>query len=398
MRAIGSLRWILIVSLAGGCGSESGDGGPAAQLSVRDSMGIRIVENGSLSADLWQVSPEPAFTAGWDESGPQFTWAQSGQILPDGGAVVGDSQAGIVYRFDSSGAVVETWGRSGEGPGEYQRFDALIRKGDSILVSDGRLRRVTVRAASGAVRTAPLPTSLVLPVVSGTLSDGRLLIVNGEGFAGVAETRPEWVFETQPIIVADLERETADTVAELPHLRRWYGTRGASPGAIHVKGRAGALPDGFAWSRADQREVRWFDSSGELLQIARWQEESAKLTAEGRDEMRSIWEGVFSARGPEFAATQLARMDEDLDRYEGLLPYWDNLVVDINGNVWLSEHVLPLRPLAEWRVFARDGSAVGWVALPGVRAILDITDDRILAVLTDDLDVPAVVMLRLIKP
>ena len=45
----------------------------------------------------------------------------------------------------------------------------------------------------------------------------------------------------------------------------------------------------------------------------------------------------------------------------------------------------------------RDGAAVGWIDLPGVIAILDITDDRVLAVAHDELDVPAVQLIELFK-
>jgi hypothetical protein len=390
---------LLVAGLATGCGREAGGRNDADRHSVvRDSAGVRIVENGPLSEGTWKVLGEPLFTVGWEDDGPQFTWAQSGRILPDGGAVVGEYAEGRVYRLGADGTVLETWGRKGEGPGEYQRFDAILLKGDSVLVSDDGLRRVTLRSPSGGIRTASLPSSLELPVVAGVLSDGRLLLAHAEGYGGVSEMRQEWVFEKQPIVVADLERGTADTIAELPHLRRWYGTNGGSPGWIHMKGRAGGLDDGFAWARADDPAVLWFDSTGMLIQVARWVEEPAPLTAEWKEEMWAGWEEVLSTRGPEYVAAQRTRFRHDIDLYEGPLPYWDDLHVDQGGNVWLSRFPLPLQAPEQWRVLARDGTAIGWVALPGVRAILDITDDRVLAVRSNGLDVPAVVMLRLVKP
>jgi len=87
-----------------------------------------------------------------------------------------------------------------------------------------------------------------------------------------------------------------------------------------------------------------------------------------------------------------------LNRHEGPLPYWDSFHVDRMGNVWLSQYTLPGQPPGKWRVLSRDGTFNGWVDLPEVIAILDITDDRILAVSLDELDVPAVVMIGLIKP
>jgi hypothetical protein len=398
MRSAGAL---LLAALAAACGREAVEETPdgVPEPSVRDSAGVRIVENGEAPAAGWRVATEPQFTVGWDEDEPMFTWPQSGRILSDGGALVGEFGEGTFYRIGSDGSVVETWGRKGEGPGEYQALDAILLRGDSILVSDGRLRRLTLQSPDGEVRTARLPAGTFLHQVSAILTDGRLLLVPGDGYGAVAETRPEWVFQTQPILATDLEAGTVDTLAELPHLRRWYGTRGASPGPVHVKGRAGGFADGFAWARSDKREVRWYDGSGLLVQVARWEEEPVLLTREWRDHMARTLEDAYRSRGAEesYVAAQLAELEEALDRHEGPLPYWDSFHVDRLGNAWLSEYALPGQPPRLWRVFARDGSSIGWVTLPEVVAILDITYDRVLAVRWDELDVPAVVMIGLIK-
>lgn len=327
-----------------------------------------------------------------------FTWVQSGWILPDGGALVGEFGEGRIYRIGSDGLVVETWGRKGEGPGEYQALDAILPWADSILVSDGRLRRVTILSPDGNVRTTSLAGTF-LHEASAILTDGRLLLVPGDGYSGVAETRPEWVFETQPILAVDLEAAMADTLGELPHLRRWYGTRGGSPGPVQVKGRAGGFAEGFAWARSDEREVRWYDHTGHLVQLVRWDEEPASLTLEWRGEIRRVFEDAYRSRGAEegFITAQLAELEEGLNLHEGPLPYWDQLHVDRTGNVWLSRYSPPGQVPEEWRVLDRDGAYGGWVDLAGVISILDITDDRILAVRLDEFDVPAVTMFELFK-
>lgn len=393
MRLAGAL---LLTGLAAACSGEA-NGGP--EPSVRDSAGVRIVENAKVPAPVWRVGTEPQFTVGWDENGPMFTWAQSGRILSDGGALVGEFGEGMIYRIGPDGSVVETRGRKGEGPGEYQALDAILLRGDSILVSDNRLRRLTFLSPDGEVRTTQLPGGTFLHQASAILTDGRLLLVPGEGYSAVAEMRPEWVFETQPILAADLESGTVDTLAELPHLRRWYGTRGASPGPVQVKGRAGGFADGFAWARSDEREVRWYDGSGRLVQVARWDEEPVPATREWRDHMVRTFEEAYNSRGVEesVVAARLVQLEEELDRHEGPVPYWGWFRVDRLGNAWLSQYTLPGKPPGAWRVFARDGSFMGWVDLPEVVNILDITNERILAVRWDDDDVPAVVMLGLIK-
>jgi hypothetical protein len=116
--------------------------------------------------------------------------------------------------------------------------------------------------------------------------------------------------------------------------------------------------------------------------------------------MAQGYEESFRSRGADeaFVAARLAELEADLDRHGGPLPFWRSFHVDRQGNVWLSEYTMAGEFRAKWRVMARDGKMMGWIDLPEVMAILDITDDRILAVRHDDLDVPAVVMLELRKP
>lgn len=390
---------LLLSGLVAACGTESEGGDVGVSPLERDSAEVRIVENGQMSPSTWRVRTSPLFTVGWGPDGPEFTWVQSGLVLPDGEALIGEFADGTIYRVGPGGSVLATWGGKGEGPGEYQAIDAILLRGDSIVISDARLHRLTLLSSEGELLTTRRLPGTPVHQVSSVLTDGRILLVPGEGYGAVAKTQPEWVFEYQPILAATSDGSMIDTLAELPHLRRWYGTRAANPGPVPVKGRAGGFSTGFAWARADQREVRWYDGTGRLVQIARWDEEPVPITPHWRARRAEVSRQALrsSGVGEERIAAQLAQLDEGLNRHDGPLPYWDSFLVDRSGNAWLREFSLPGQPSSRWRVIANDGRLVGWVEVPNVISILDITDDRILAVRLDDLDVPAVVMLELDK-
>jgi hypothetical protein len=394
MRQIQRTMAVMLSVLAAACGGEAIG---SAEPTVRDSAGVRIVENAQAPLGEWHLGTSPLFTLGWGSEDPKLTWVQSGRVLPDGGALVADFGDKSIFRVGPDGSIVATWGREGEGPGEYQGLDAMLLRGDSVLVSDRRLMRVTLLSLDGEVlATRPLPGA-VLHEVSSVLADGRILLIPGNAYSYVTEMRQEWVFERQPIIAAALDAVTVDTLVQLPHLRRWYGSRGASPGAVSVRGRAGGFADGFAWSRADQPEVRWYDGRGRLVQIARWNEVPVALTPEWRTRLARNYEEAIRSRNADekFVAARLAEFEEGLDRHEGPLPYWDSFLVDRQGNAWLREYSLPGEPSARWRVITRDGTFVGWIDVPNVASILDITSDRVLAVRLDEFDVSAVVMFQL---
>lgn len=385
---------LALAGLLFGC---AGERAPGIGISVRDSAGVRIVENRAAD-QVWRIGSEPLFTIGWDLEGPAFTWPQSGWILPDGGALIGESGEGAIYRVAPDGSVTDRWGRKGEGPGEYQVVAWISTVGDSILAYDSRLARATVLDSSGTVlETLPFPVSL-LYAFSGHMADGRILLTAGRGYGGASEVRQEWVFETQPVLSASLSGEVLDTVAELPHLRRWHGSRGAPPGPIMVQGNGGGFADGFAWVRSDEREVRWYDPEGRLRQVARWVEEPTFLSPETRDRLAQAVEEYDRSQGADegFISARVRELEEGMDRHEGPLPYWSFSHVDRFGNAWLSDYRLPVGPPEAWRVVRRDGTYHGWVDVPGL--ILDTTDDRLLVVQFDDLDVAGVAMFELIKP
>ena len=219
---------VAVLAMTAGCDQADQGVGHSMGPTGRDSVGVRIVENGDAPTPAWRLGTDPVFTVGWDEGDPLFTWPQSGRILPDGGALIGEFGEGTLYRLGPDGTVVETWGGKGEGPGEYQALDAILLEADSLLVTDRRPRRLTILGPDGEVRTQALPGA-PFHQASSLWPDDRLRLIPGGGYGGVDEVRPEWVFESRPILAIDRMESRVDTLAELPHLRRWYGTRGGSP-------------------------------------------------------------------------------------------------------------------------------------------------------------------------
>ena len=377
-------------------GSGASDG--PWQQSVTDSAGVRIVEGGPLAQLSWQAGA-PVFEVGWDPDDPTFTWIQSGRILSDGGALLGDYGSGALYRLGPDGEVLSTWGGKGGGPGEYQRLDGIVLRGDTVIVSDGEQQRMTMLSPVGAVlHTTPLSGGF-FHQASSVLSDGRVLLVPSVGYAGVSDMRPEWVFEHQPVLAFSVSDETSDTLAMVPHLRRWYGSRGAGPGPVSVRGEAAGFQGGFAAARADEPAVRWYDPAGRVTQIVRWAEEARPLTAEWKQQYTASMEEALRAGGMDEAraARQLQELQEGFDRHDGPLPFWGAFHVDEVGNAWLQQYSRPMDRPTGWRVISREGDAGGWVDLPDVVQILDITDDHVLAVSFDESDVPAAVMIPLTK-
>ena len=115
-----------------------------------DSGGIRIVTN---SASLWGAqqawtvgsTPVLAIHGTRPDSTPQLEQVVGGFRRSDGIVVVGDRGSSSIKYFDADGRLVQTVGRKGKGPGEFEYLAWIKRCGaDSVFAYDITNRHVTV--------------------------------------------------------------------------------------------------------------------------------------------------------------------------------------------------------------------------------------------------------------
>ncbi len=81
----------------------------------------------------------------------EFTMILSVLPLRDGSIVVAEPREYRLRHFSEDGARQRTFGRDGSGPGEYRLIHLVGAKGDSIWVTDIRLRRTTWLSVDGAL-------------------------------------------------------------------------------------------------------------------------------------------------------------------------------------------------------------------------------------------------------
>ena len=131
MRPLSRLTLLFLAVAA--CGDPSpGARAPLLEPVVRDSADVRIVENPrppSGSRLDWRVGTEPAVSIG-ELEGPDpylLQWVRDALILPDGRIVVANTSTDELRVFDALGRHLETWGGSGEGPGEFTSLSQVHR-------------------------------------------------------------------------------------------------------------------------------------------------------------------------------------------------------------------------------------------------------------------------------
>jgi hypothetical protein len=112
-----------VALIAAGCAPATSDAPDGPEVVVRDSAGIRIVENhlpggaapiyaelGAPDLEIGVVDGDPAYS---------FTNVVGVRALPDGGFLVAEGPARELRLFDGNGRHVRSIGRAGDGPGEF---------------------------------------------------------------------------------------------------------------------------------------------------------------------------------------------------------------------------------------------------------------------------------------
>lgn len=380
-----------IVALAlcscGSAADRASDAEPPPTVSVRDSLGVTIVEYESLTGGQlgpWRIALEDSVRIGRfgmeGDGHPAYSFGEprGAARLIDGRIAVADRQAHTVRIFDSDGTYLRSVGRSGQGPGEYGSIEGLYRiTGDSLLVVDGQARWTILDPAGNFVHSGRFAfRGEVLPQVDDAFSDGSLVIGKQAPRPDTAPPRPETSgprtrvgeFHKRYIrhdrsgeLLCDLGVFLADTWVsggggssrEVITMMAW------SPGpVIMTQGSRFYVGDALL------REVRIFRNDCALERVLRVT--AARLPALPD----SLLEGFPSARLPVLAAREVveAAVESAMELRARVKPTFSDFTVDDEGNMWFREEMPPgqrVPAAVRWYVFDSEGIFRHAVLLPG---------------------------------
>lgn len=392
--------WLPLLVLAS-CGGEVDR---SVEPTVRDSAGIRIVEYaGPLPhGPELAVADEPELRHGHRDGDYLFQRIVDGALRPDGGAVVVDGGNREVVSVTSGGELESTVAPTGRGPGEVRRPRSVHVLGrDTVLIEDGGNARLTWFVAGEVARSVSTAGDPALGRdlgVVGVGPDGGVLMAT-RGFR--PPDAPGWVPGT--FVRFDSDTGVADSVAGYD-LALWRGVEGAAdpfpPGGVVT-----VSDDRFVLGRTDVPELRWRTLRGELSQIVRWEAEGRRPTEEDLAAFRTLLRDDLTRLNRDLEGRRLeALVERELERYSTLpdepLPLFGALVGDGAGGVWVGEYVVgaPQTPVPRYDIVSADGRGLGSVTLPENLRVLDLEDDRLLGVLTDELGVESLAVFSLTSP
>ena len=376
---------------------------------VRDSAGIRIVENFSASwTTPWRVAPEPSLTIGSIGGNPdqELDRVTGGVRLANGSVVVANAGWYELLYYDQNGALVHRAGGRGGGPGEFQSLEWIARFGaDSVLALDVHAQRVSFFDSQGrfgrSIRLEP-NADMPFPAPVGFFSDGSLLAIKGLLRLGAdPPIRAERAEE--PLYRFEADGSAATLLGHFPGPERIVVPTGpaARSGGDGLERRArpfgrrtvfAAAADLFFVADNDRYEIRVYASDGQLRMIIRRESDPIRLTGADYGAFRdSVLEAVDT-----FARAQMRVLFETMPPWHETLPaYAPHIRVDHELNLWVQESTRPGDPISRWSVYAPDGRLRGMLDLPPGLELLDIGEDYILGLRRDALDVEYVVQYEL---
>ena len=373
------------------CGCAAGDA--ATHAVVRDSAGVRIVEN-DLTAELprYAIGEGALVEIGAVEGAEPYLLdnVETARWLGDGSIAVLNGGTGEVRVFDDGGRFVRAYGRHGGGPGEYRTPLDVWQHGDSLVVMDfGRI--VVTSLADGSAR-ATAPASLPgRPYFSESWFGAGAFVIPVRH--GAPEEVGQWRDIAIDYVRVSLDGSRVDTIVRvaggregLVQLNVGEGIRAVTITPPLFAGRARATVHDsrlFAGVSLERRIVE-YDSAGRPIHDIRWTSPGEPVTA-------GLLETYIAARA---GASRTTREGiEALERTD-TFPHFDGLLTDAEGRLWMRSYDLPGQTtLPYWTVFDTAGIAEAVVEMPRGIQLYEVRRDRVLGMREDSVGVQHVVVL-----
>lgn len=404
----------LLAMIATAC--EAPPAADSQEVVVRDSAGIRIVENAppDEGLPLWTVAETPELAIESRAGDGSFILHQvsEARFLSDGRVVVHNGGFELLW-FDASGNLLARGGGAGEGPSESLSVVRLeILDGDTLLAVSRRPSSWKIFGPDGRfVRSDPV-RFLPSVVTMGRLGDGTWA---GISFGGESAPARTGVFREQFHVVRySPDLMSVDTLLALG-ANAYYGDRN---GSVSLRGgpRGHFVVGGGVVVAGDSEtyDLKVFGAGGELLHVIRASMPNpadprlielarvvAARTGEGGARPRRLeapvmetapaYDWVFVANNGDVWVRRRAGPDQETVRTN--IRWSSSSFTSTSGPLWVAEGL----DGQEWHVFDLQGRLSARALLPARFRPTEITASRILGVWRDEVDVESVRVFQLIR-
>lgn len=382
---------------------------------VRDSAGVRIVTHAAAArpAAEWRVSPRPLLEIGGaDGTGPyEFSHIWGAARTPDGGVVVSDEPTLELRVFDARGRHVRSFGRPGQGPGEFVQIRNVRVFGDTVYATDDS------RGTAAFTLDGRLLRQTVFPVLTGyhpvdpwgVMADGSMIETAAPRTTRAMLDRTGTFIEMRGLFRISRDGRSArllDTIATF----EYYRAPGSPPGGGLVTfaplASVAVFDAHYCTGRGSSWEVRCHDGDGVLRTIIRRTVTPVPVRAADRDAYIDAYR-TAPRRAEGGVTISRERIEQLISRthFAQTFPAFGWLARGHDSEIWVSEYdrtrAMPGSNPREadatlrWNVFSRGGDWIASIDLPSRFFPMDIGRDFVLGVNRDEDDIPRVTVYAL---
>jgi hypothetical protein len=371
--------------------------------SIQDSAGIRVITITAPPAGMPERSlMTPPVSRLDGNAPPHFERITSGGWLDDGRIVVLDRQADQLHLFSEAGEFIRSFGRSGDGPGEFANIATVtVAAGDSIIVLDRRHNRISVfHPDNGFVRDLSIRSDSAgdFPNDIWAISPDRLaLLVYHEDLSWM-ETYDGKPFVAQSSIsIRMIDGGGAMRAGPVRYAGGKFAQFSFGSGGLPlspdpaVAAAAGRVVAGLGeiW------ELHILDEALALTTVLRWPGNLEPITDADRAEVVEVTRKAMAPLGAE-RLQQILDITFSPEAVSNYRPAHGRIIVGSDGSIWVARHE-PYKPETLWYSFQPNGQPIGTLQLPDQARLLAATESAVMYVLPDSLDVQSVYVSRLAR-
>ena len=330
-------------------------------------------------------------------------------VLGNGRIVVADARANEIRIFERSGTLVRSVGRSGRGPGEFDRILwSLHVHQDRILATDNSGRAHLFSGTGALLRT------MARPALERVVQAQRVGLFSGGAIALAAfEFPPDTqggAFEMIRVVLREQADGAGSRVARVvrtPGYRRQPRTEDAQPLLFGPLNEIAARADRVCVGYSTQYRIRCFGPSGTLL----FEIERSSVAEPVAEEVRARARAAY-VEGNRQAATEemLARLHFEASRFRfaNQAPAFGRFLLTDTGELWVSafnaaerligpKHLRVSPVPIKWSVYDRSGAWTMDVEVPARFVPHAIQRDEVYGVSMDADGVESVSVVPLVR-
>jgi hypothetical protein len=390
---------ILVLLLAGCAAADSAE----RWAGTVDTLGNGAIQVTNPATGMWSEGG-----SGWQlerelelgsADGPEpliFATVSGIEADADGRIYVLDRAANQLRIFTGAGEHVRTVGREGAGPGEYRNANGLMwLTPDTLLVVDQRGMRYSILDREGTfVRSVPRQLGFYGWMFAGGIARGRIYERT------YAESGPKPAMVLVGTSPAGVDTAAARDTVWLPV------AQGSVYESFRLENARGTMSMQVPFTSTP---VYQLDLAGRIWHGHGSAPRLVRTAIEGDTTMEVLLDAtpapVTDAEIAEWEAGEFVKQFReragriDMDRIPKVKPFFDGLIVDPEGNLWLS---IPASPIETgFAIVDSSGRYLGRVHASGFRRNARVPpvvrNSRLYLTGFDELDVPKVYVFRIVK-